>query len=101
MVHVVEEAFYVGLDDITITFKLQVNLQAVNGLMGTFMRAVAIAAAQKILLPNALQNIGNTLLYDFIFQRWQAQWPLLSIAFGDIHTLYRIRPIPIGFELIG
>lgn len=97
--HVIEKAFDVGFDDVAIPSELKIEHQAVNGLMGALVGAVAVTAPLEVRFPETLQYLADALLDEFVIQCRQSQRPLAAIAFRDIHSLDVGRSVLLVFEL--
>jgi site-specific DNA recombinase len=68
VVHVLEEAFDVGLDDGPEGAELQVEGQLRDGVQGTALGAVAVATLYEVLLKDGRQQLGTGPLDQLVFQ---------------------------------
>ena len=56
-------------------------------------RPEPVRKIQKVLFPDLVENLYHRRLYDFVFQRCDSQWPLLTIRFRYPDSSRRFRLI--------
>ena len=56
-------------------------------------RPEPVRKIQKVLFPDLVENLHHRRLYDFVFQRCDSQWPLLTISFRYPDSSRRFRLI--------
>src|SRR5215475_15431553 len=61
--------------------------------MLTAPRPESVAEAQKVLLPDLVENVCHRVLDDFVLQCRDPQWSLPPIGFGNPDSARRLRPI--------
>ena len=101
VVHVVEEAFDVGFDDVAIAAVLQIEGEVADGIARSSSRPVAVAAAEEVGLVDRCQQFAGGELDQFVFQCRDAQWPLLAILLGDVDAPHQFRAVPLGHKTLG
>ncbi len=66
MVQMVEKAFNVGLDQITITPVLQIEGEVDDRILRSTGRAITVAAVQKVLLIDGSHQLRTGSLHEFV-----------------------------------
>ena|SRR5918999_2941273 len=70
MVQVVEKAFYIGFNYVTITPLLQIEGEVLNRIQWSPSWAITVTAIQKILLINRRKQFRTGHLNQLILKRW-------------------------------
>ena len=83
MINRVKEAFDISIHYPVHAFAGDRHAQCIECIVLAKTRPKAIAETEKTLLVDALQHPQHRLLDNLIFQRSDAQWPLLTVGLGN------------------
>ena len=97
MRNAVEVAAQVGVNDFGASAQERA-FDRVHRLRRVALGSIGVAVGMTVGFPNRQEQQGHCRLDDAVFDRGDAQWPGLSVAFGKAHPPHRAGPIRLGAQ---
>ena len=98
MVHMVEKAFNIGLNNVPIFPELKIKAQVVDRIFCTPVWSITVAIIKKVGLEYGCQQLGTSQLHQPVFKGRNAQWSFFAIFFGYVTSTYQFGTITVHFQ---